>query len=107
MDKARELRKRGYSYSEIAIKIGKSKRFAWKHAKNVSFTKRGFKRYTKSVTGILKQIKYQLPKLTPQKTRIIGHVLFDGALFRINYHRVVRYVNSSKKLIDQFIKDIK
>lgn len=101
------LRQHGYSYSEIAQKIGKTKKFAFYHTKDVPFSSEGEKRYRRQVTGIVKQIKTQKYILEPAKARIIGHILFDGMLYHNKYHYLAKYVNSSKKLIDQFIKDVR
>ena len=106
MDKTKEFRKEGYSYSEIAKLIGKSRKFAWTHGKNTSFTNKGLKRYRKEVKGVIKPIKSQ-NKLSSRKVRIIGHILFDGTMYNSKYHYFVRYINSSKKLIEQFIEDLK
>lgn len=105
--KARELRKKGYSYKEIAILVNKSSKFAYSKAKDIKFDKEGEKRYNREVKGITKKIKNQLSYLTSTKVRIIGHLLFDGTLFESEYHYVIRYINASKDLIDQFALDIK
>ena len=103
----KQARKNGYSYSEIAKITGKSKKFAWKHSKDVQFNSRGKKRYYQNVKGIVKQVKNQKGNLSIQKIRIIGHTLFDGTIYSKDYHSVVKYINSSRELVDQFIKDIK
>lgn len=38
--KIRRLRKEGHSYSEIANKIGRSRKFAWAKANKVGFSKK-------------------------------------------------------------------
>ncbi len=105
--KIKQLRKKGYSYSEISKITGKSKRFSWRMAKNIKFDKEGLKRYHKNVKGILKQIKFQDKTLSLPKVRIIGHLLFDGTVYEVDYHYIARYINSSKELINQFILDMK
>ena len=105
--KARKLRKKGYSYREIAVLVNKSSKFAYSKAKDIKFDKVGEKRYNKEVKGITKKIKNQISYLTSTKVRIIGHLLFDGTLFESEYHYVIRYINASKDLIDQFASDIK
>jgi hypothetical protein len=106
-EEAKKLRERGYSYSEIAKLTGKSKRFAWRHSRNIPFTVDGLKRYRSEVKGILKQIKPQKLKLTSRKARVIGHVLFDGCSYKNGDGYLTKYINSSKDLIDQFTKDVK
>ncbi len=103
----KQLRKKGHSYSEISKITRKSKRDVWKTAKGVKFSKEGLKRYHDNVKGILKQIKPQYKTLSLSKIRIIGHLLFDGTVYKMGYHRIIRYINSSKGLINQFISDMK
>ncbi len=107
LQKAVELRKRGQSYTEISNKLMLSKRKVASICKNINFSKSGLKRYKSNVKGILKDIKKQNKELTIRKTRIIGHVLFDGALYKSGYHHVATYINSSYALINQFIDDMK
>ncbi|MDO8564318.1 MAG: hypothetical protein Q7R87_04895 [Nanoarchaeota archaeon] len=106
-DKVKSLRVNGFSYSEIAKKIGKSRKFAWKHGKGIKFSESGEKRYKDKVKGIILQIKPQSLGLSIEKARIISHIFFDGTIFKSNYHSIVRYINSSKELINQFIDDVK
>jgi len=106
-NKMRKLRVDGYSYSEIAKKFDKSKKYTWRVCKSVKFSKSGNKRYSREVKGILLKIKKQKKGVTTSKIRIIGHLLFDGTVYKSGYHHFVRYINSSKELIDQFIKDVK
>ena len=106
--KIKKLRKQGYSYSEIAKLVGRNKKFTWRKSKNVKFSKKGEKRYYENVKGITTRIKPQSKKLTLIKVRVIGHLLFDGSVYApINsYHKNIMYVNSSKELVNPFIKDI-
>jgi len=106
-EKVKQLRKNGHSYSEIAELVGKSRKFAWRIAKDIQFNKKGLKRYHKNVKGILKQIKPQNKTLSLSKVRIIGHLLFDGTVYKKDYHYIARYINSSKELINQFVLDMK
>jgi len=100
-----KLRKNGYSYNEICKMMKKSKRDVLKICKNIKFSKEGKKRYYNHVKGVKKPIKKQPSKPTLTKIRIISHLFFDGAVFKHEYHHVIMYVNSSKELISQFIKD--
>lgn len=104
--RAKILRTDGYSYSEISKRVRMSKRDLLKVCKNIKFSKKGFERYYNKVKGIKRLIKKQKNKLDRRKARIIGHLIFDGFLFKTNYHYCIGYVNSSKELINQFIKDM-
>lgn len=104
-EEIRQLRKQGYSFSEIARTVGKSRKFVWKVSKDISFSEEGSNRYNKEVKGITKKIKQQ-NTISVQKVRIISHLLFDRTIFKTGYHKIVRYINSSKELIGQFIKDV-
>jgi len=106
-NKIKGLRKKGYSYSEIANKVKMSRKFAWKIAKDVKFSRKGKNRYHKKVKGIPIIIKIQNKTLTIPKIRIIGHLLFDGTVYNKNYNYIARYINSSRNLIEQFIRDMK
>lgn len=101
-----QLRKQGRSYSEISKKVNKSRKFAWAIAKNIKFSEEGRERYNKKVKGIIRKIKTQKAMLTLPKVRIIGHLLFDGTVYKTRYNCLARYINSSKELIKQFTKDV-
>lgn len=107
-EKIKRLRKKGYSYEEIAKLDGRSRKLIWKIAKDVRFSGNGEKRYHKEVRGIVRRIKSQKSKLSPVKVRIIAHLLFDGTAYksRSSYHRVMKYINSSRELVDQFTTDV-
>jgi hypothetical protein len=105
--KIRILRKKGYSYAEISKKVNKSKKFVWTIAKNIKFSKKGKVRYHKKVKGILVVIKPWRKIMTILKVRLIGHLLFDGTVYKLDYVCVARYINSSRELINQFIRDMK
>ncbi len=108
LNKLQELRRNGYTFSEISKKTGLNRKVVWRHTHTIPFSKMGSARHEK-LNGIVKQIKGQ-SKFTSRKARIISHLFFDGSLFRTkapkSYHRVARYINSSKKLINEFEKDI-
>ena len=106
INRIRALRREGYSYSEISKKVYKSKKFVWRKSNGVQFSKKGEKRYQRLVSGIIKEIKAQELSLSVNKVRIIGHVLFDGCSYKNGYSHIIRYINSSKRLVDQFIEDI-
>ena len=100
-----KLRKKGFSYSEISKKVNKSVKYVWKTAKDIRMTKEGLNRY-QTIKGIVKQIKVQ-GKMNVKKVRIISHLLFDGTVYSSGNHKVAKYINSSKNLIDQFIEDVR
>ena len=101
-----DLRKKGYSYAELSKISGETKRVIHRIVKGVSFSEEGMIRRQKELTGITKNIKPQQIKISPQKTRIIAHLMFDGTIFKLKYHRVMRYINSSRELINQFTQDV-
>jgi len=45
--------------------------------------------------------------MTIEKLRIIGHPLFDGSFNYGKGYYNIKYINSSPKLIKQFINDVK
>jgi len=108
MDKeeAKLLREQGYSYTEISKKLGVSREYVGRITRNVNFSQEGNQRYFKEVKGIIKKINLQADRLTNEKTRILGHLLFDGGVYNRDYHKIAKYVNASKELVTQFIKDI-
>ena len=107
-DDIKKLRKEGHSYGEISKIVKRSRKFVWKKSKDVKFSEHGKKRYHREVKGIVNLIKPQNSKLTVSKIRVMGHILFDGMLTKSKeYHKIIRYINSSKELISQFIKDVK
>ncbi len=103
--KIKQLRKEGQSYNEISTKLRISKTYARKVAKNVKMSFEGEKRYYSRVKGILKRINSQ-ESLGKKKIRIIGNLLFDGAVFKSNYHYVVSYVNTTQQMVILFIQDM-
>ncbi len=107
-EKIIKLKRSGYSYKEIVKQLHISKQDITKFSKNIKLSKKGRKRYLRKVKGIIKPIKKQNNKLTLAKTRIIGHLLFDGSLSKSKeYHYQLMYINASNKLVEQFCEDIK
>ena len=100
-----QLRKEGHSYGEISNIVGISKSYARKVAMHIQMSKKGKLRYHNKVSGIVKLIKPQT-KMTKEKVRIIGNLLFDGSVNKSKHHFNVMYVNTSKKLVDEFIQDM-
>lgn len=107
-EKIKDMRRTGYSYREIVKALHVSKRDITKLTKGIKFSKEGKQRYYSKVTGIIKPIKKQNKKITLAKTRIIGHLLFDGSLFKAKEcHYTLMYVNASRNLVRKFYNDIK
>jgi hypothetical protein len=102
-----KLRRSGYSYREIATKLKVPLKRAWKYGREIKMSSRGLKRYSK--IRLPRPIKSQRSKLTLRKARIISHLLFDGSVFAIkkSYSYIIRYTNKSRKLVNQFINDMK
>ncbi|MBD3252296.1 hypothetical protein GF386_01020 [Candidatus Pacearchaeota archaeon] len=102
------MRREGYSYSEISKIIGISRKHAWRIAKDIKFSKEGKGRYHREVKGIPARIKPQKKGLTSPKIRVIGHLLFDGSVWRNpkDYNSTIMYVNGSDELVKQFIDDV-
>ena len=103
--KIQQLRKEGHSYGEISKLIGISKSYSRKVSKHILMSDIGKKRYHNEVSGITKLIKLQT-KLTKEKVRVIGNLLFDGSVNRSKHHFNIMYVNTSKKLVEEFMKDM-
>jgi len=104
--KIRQLRKEGHSLYEIARIVNLSRPYVGRVARGVVMSKKGKQRYHREVTGIVKQVKIE-QKMTPEKVRIMSHLLFDGSVYRTGYKYNVMYINSSKELIDEFQTDMK
>ena len=105
-DRIIKLRRRGYSYSEICKKLKISRRDVTRFSKKVKFSRNGYKRYIKNVTGIIKEIPNKSKRLTLRKVRVIGNLLFDGAVYKNGYNYSIMYINSSRYLINQFLDDM-
>ena len=91
----------------MSKRVGISRKHACTIAKDTKFSKKGRERYYGEVKGIPTRIKKQKEFLTEPKIRVIGHLLFDGCVFQSGFGCSIKYTNSSKQLIDQFIRDIK
>ncbi|MCD6477255.1 MAG: hypothetical protein J7K26_03830 [Candidatus Aenigmarchaeota archaeon] len=109
--KIKNMRNSGYSYFEISSKLKITKSTSYKYAKNVRLPVKSKKKISRKIYKRQKKFieNYAKTKKLPKnikwninKARIIGHCIFDGSVTDFN----VNYTNSSKKIIDQFIKDI-
>ncbi|HLC54525.1 MAG TPA: hypothetical protein VJK07_02735 [Candidatus Nanoarchaeia archaeon] len=100
------LRAGGYSFSEISKISKRSKKYVWKIANGAELTEEGLKRYRNIIRGVVSQIKPQTDIISVAKARIISHIIFDGLICKSGYNSFVRYINSSKELIEQFIRDV-
>jgi len=112
ISKIKNLRKRGYSYKEIAKITRVSVGAVYKYAHGVSVSQTGLERLRslKQVVqhrfiekfGQCKPVKILHDGITKEKARILGHCLFDGYVSKY----LVSYTSASVGLIEQFIKDI-
>ena len=102
----RSLRQGGLSYREICKKLGLSYGIVQRNCSMIQMSTAGLIRHS-ALNGLTKQIK--LPKgLNEAKVRIMGNLLFDGAVYiSRGYHYSIMYVNSSNELINQFIEDMR
>lgn len=103
--KIKKLRKEGFSIREISKKLNESYGKVQRACSDIKMSKSGLIRYFK-LNGLTKQILFK-DELTEAKVRIMGNLLFDGAVYKIDYHYSIMYVNSSEELIKQFIDDMK
>ena len=126
--KIKQLRKKGYSFYEIAKVVGRNHDVAWRKAKNIKMSPEGKERYEKKIQdhrernaklgglkalemGCLKKawkastkkIKKQPKELSSEKVRLIAHLMFDGCVYTGT--SVVTYYNKNMSLINQFSSD--
>jgi len=111
-DEIKALRTTGISYKGIASKVNVSVGTAYKYAKDVSLSGEAQGRLDAKIRenqarfaemfARQKDVKILHEGLTPQKARIVGHCLWDGSVAR----GIVRYNNTSKALVDEFVNDI-
>lgn len=101
------LRRKGFSFREIADQLGNSVKTAWRYGRDVTFSKEGKVRYETEVDGIRKGIAEQEDYITEEKARIVAHLLFDGLLHENEYHYNIRYTNASEQLVREFVKYMK
>ena len=100
-----KLRKEEFSIREICKKLKTTYGTTQRVCSNIEMSKKGLERYSK-LSGLTKNILFE-NALSEAKVRIIGNLLFDGAVYNHYYHYSVMYVNSSKDLIKEFIQDMK
>ena len=101
-----KLRKEGFSIREICKKLNTSYGTTQRTCSAIKMPNNGLKRYSK-LNGLTRNILFK-DSLNEIKVRIISNLLFDGAVYVDKYyHYSIMYVNSSKKLISQFIHDMK
>lgn len=112
-NKIKTLRVAGTSYKEIARKVNVSVGTAFKYAKNISLSDQANSRLMRKIKenqarfaerfAKQKDVKILHERLTLQKARIVGHCLWDGSIAC----GTVRYNNTSKALVDEFVNDMK
>src|SRR3989344_1316120 len=105
IDRIKELRKDGFSIREISKQLTLSYSSVRKYSFGVEMTTEGKLKYS-STNGITKQITID-PRLSIEKVRIISNLLFDGAVYNVEYHYSIMYINGSRNLVDQFRNDMK
>jgi len=98
-----ELREQGYFFREIARELNISLGSTHKYGSGFNLSDNARKILEgKTKKSRRKSIKL-IEDLTLEKARIIAHCIFDGSVTK----GTVRYTNSSPKLINLFVKDIK
>jgi len=106
------MRKKGFSYKEIAKKLGISVGSSYKYASDITLPIKSKKRLLNKMRKNKQKFirKYAISKeffvpesLSPEFIRILGHCLFDGCVSKDS----VIYTNSSLKLIKEFKEDMK
>lgn len=105
------LRRKGYSYKEIAKTFDISPVTSFKYCSEVELEEKGRLRLEKKIKrkresfaekyAKLKQVRLNR-EFCVAKARIIGHCIFDGSVSE----RTMKYSNSSPVLFNQFIKDV-
>ena len=103
--KIQKLRIDGYSLREISKKLNIPYSTIQRRCKNVKMSETGKKRYHSEVIGLTKKVKIE-KGISKEKVRIMSNLLFDGAVYNNKYHYSIMYVNSSKELINEFIRDM-
>ena len=107
MVQAKKLRCNGFSIREISKKTNLSYSSTQRICKNVKMSKQGLIRYNTKVKGIKRKIEVN-PLLSNAKVGIICNLIFDGSVSKSKeYHYNIMYVNSSLRLVNKFIKDMK
>lgn len=104
--KIKKLRTDGFSLREISKKLNVPYSTVRRHCKNIKLSEEGKKRYHSTVKGVVKYINIK-NGLNKEKVRIMCNLLFDSAVYKNNSHYSIMYVNGSKELVDQFMRDMK
>jgi hypothetical protein len=102
--KIRELRTHGLSFREISRNLNVSCSTVQRACKDVKMSSEGQKRHSQ-LNGLTKKRRIQTG-LSKEKIRIISNLIFDSAVYTVEYHYSIMYVNSSLELINEFKKDI-
>ena len=108
----RYLRRTGQSYKEMARRGGFSVSTVYNYARRVRLSRRGKARIREHVAQAqhdfvskfaqVKPVTVTSTKLTRNKARLLGHVLFDGIATRY----VISYTTASPALARQFLNDL-
>lgn len=112
VDMIKKLRLNGYSYKEIAKKFDISSSTTYKYCHKVILNQNGKMRLLNkkeinknnfiSNFATAREIIYP-QRITDEFVRILGHCLFDGCVSDDQ----ITYTNASKKLVNEFIRDMK
>lgn len=111
IEKIRALRKDGFSFNEISLKLGLSKSTIHYHSFDVPLTSAKLQRLENLVAesqrkfvskfSHVQQIKDSF--LTATKVRMLGHLFFDGSVLKYGSIRKFCYTNASKASVENFI----
>ena len=107
MVRVKKFRRNGFSIGEISKKTNLSYSPIRKVCKEVKMSKQGLIRYRTKVKGVKRKIKIN-SLFSNAKVRIMCNLIFDGSVSKSReYHYNMMYVNSSTRLVNMFIKDMK
>lgn len=107
----KKLRREGNPYREVARSPGVYLGTSFKYGKDVRLSEKARFIISKKIGKIRNKFVDSYAKMKDvdinqnfnvQKTRIIGHCIFDGSVS----HGIVKYTNSSRSLIEQFVDDV-
>lgn len=110
IQKLREKRSSGISYKKIAKELEMSPASVMKYCQNIKLSQRAQflldlnayknRQFFSSKFAVEKTIA--IPKLDENMASILGHVLFDGSLSPQDGRYMIRYLNASSTLVDNF-----
>ena len=110
----RAYRKCGYSYKEIAKLLSLSPATIYKYASHIELNSKAKNRLALKIKNNISNFVnlWSKPKeirvirsLNKPLTRIISHCLFDGCVISYRGNYIIKYTNSSREEVKQFVKD--